>query len=289
MKTKFLSLLFVITVCTSYAQEDSFQKVLDLYYNCQYKEAIAKAHLLEKEDMGSAYYYITLSLVELDPVYYKDTILSFLEKYVSDTSNYGSFMEAYFSDFLKCERGDKIKKKSFDNFCKNSPKLKYPEISYKIYEMGQKDQWHRSRDGWYFDCRKAKDSINWIKQKQFDSSNLVDLEKIVDQYGWPTDNIFGKNASFSCFFIIQHQKDVKIQEKYLPIIDSLAKLKKIDAWDYFMLKDRILITKGEKQLFGTQSYFDKETGETKRYPQVDYETMERIMLEYGVKPKQKKQ
>lgn len=288
MKTKILSLLFVLFVFTSNAQETSSQKMLDLYFNCQYKEALQMANLLlHTEDSGWAMYYIPLNMIEFEKDIYKDSIVNCLEKMVFGNYKYSlPYIEAYFSEITNNIRGEKVKKKSFMNFCESYPQLKYPEVSYRISEISQKDQWYRGRGSWRYDCMKSKDSLYWVKQKQYDSTNLIEIERIFDQYGWPTDDIFGKNASFNCFFVIQHS-NIQQQEKYLPVIDSLAKLNKVDAWDFFMLKDRVLVSKGEKQLFGTQSYFDKETGDKKRYPQVDYETMERIMLEYGVKPKQK--
>jgi len=284
MKKTIFSLIFAILVFSSNAQEDPFQKVHDLYQNCQYKEALEKARLHEKANSGSAYFYITLSLVEMDAVFYKDTIITYLEKYVSDAANSGSFLEAYFGDLLKDKRGEKIKQKSYENFCKNNPALKYPEVTYAIYEIYKKDQWYRGRGIWNYKCMKSRDSLYSIRQNQYDSTNLIAIEKIVDQYGWPTDDVFGKNASFFSFFVIQHSTLEK-QEKYMNLMDSLAKQKRIDPWDFFMLKDRILCSKGEKQIFGTQSYY--ENGEKKHYPKVDDETMERIMLEYGVTPKKR--
>jgi len=95
----------------------------------------------------------------------------------------------------------------------------------------------------------------WKIIERDDSINLSILINIVEKHGWPTISKFGSMPCGSAFFILQHA-NLSIQEKYLPIIDSLASINELSQWDFVYLADRVMVQKIGLQLYGTQ-YDDK--------------------------------
>jgi hypothetical protein len=96
-----------------------------------------------------------------------------------------------------------------------------------------------------------KDEL-WKIINRDDSINLSILMNIVEKHGWPTISKVGKIPSGSAFFVLQHA-NLSVQEKYLPTIDSLAKIKEVNKWDFVYLADRVMTRKTGVQLYGTQS------------------------------------
>ena len=58
-----------------------------------------------------------------------------------------------------------------------------------------------------------------------DSINLQKIEKILDVYGWLGTDVVGDDGNLTIFLVIQHA-DVKVQEKYLPMMRDAVKNKK---------------------------------------------------------------
>lgn len=76
------------------------------------------------------------------------------------------------------------------------------------------------------------------------------------------DSVYVENPALnfhSIWLVLQHNGR-GYQERYLPFLQNLAKFGKIRMSSIAMMKDRILLDKGELQLYGTQPRFDKESG-----------------------------
>lgn len=84
-----------------------------------------------------------------------------------------------------------------------------------------------------------------------DSTNIADVKKIIDQFGWVGINTVGEKANQALWLIIQHDS-LKTQEKYLPLLKtSVAKGESLPM-HLGMLEDRIALSKRKKQIYGTQ-------------------------------------
>ena len=110
--------------------------------------------------------------------------------------------------------------------------------------------------GW--DSEQAKEL--WKKQEKLDSINLVKVTAILEKYGWLGIDEIGQDANSALFLVIQHS-DLNTQLEYLPILEKATKNGKASKIDYAMLKDRVLMTQGEKQIYGTQLNWDSEMEE----------------------------
>jgi hypothetical protein len=147
-----------------------------------------------------------------------------------------------------------------------------PSASNKILEaellkMGANDQKYRgvieaemikmSSTG----ASKASDEfIAAVKnQDEIDNRNIARLEEIIEQHGWPGKSLVGEEAGQAAFLILQHS-DLIRQEKYLPLLKEAAKKGEARPADVAMLEDRVLVRRGQKQIYGTQVHSGSETG-----------------------------
>jgi len=89
----------------------------------------------------------------------------------------------------------------------------------------------------------------WTKQQSIDSSNLVYIEKIIDQYGYPGKSIVGDTTCEVAWYVIQHSPRI---EKYFPTIKEAGKKKELPFQLVAMMEDRLLMQQGKCQIYGTQ-------------------------------------
>lgn len=89
------------------------------------------------------------------------------------------------------------------------------------------------------------------KAREIYSENSLWLKEIIEKYGWPSEELVGTNGEFSAWLIAQHSPDTKFQQRCLELIKKLP-LTKERKENIEYLTDRILVNKGEKQIYGTQ-------------------------------------
>jgi len=100
--------------------------------------------------------------------------------------------------------------------------------------------------------------ILWQDILKRDSINLIKVSKILDEKGWPDKNLIGERGTSTLFLVIQHA-DQNTQEKYLPIIKKAMENKNLPKSQYAMFYDRLLLRRGERQIYGTQLAMSKES------------------------------
>lgn len=88
-----------------------------------------------------------------------------------------------------------------------------------------------------------------IMTKDISNSNMV--TKILDQYGWLGSDIIGNQGNYTLFLVIQHS-NLETQKKYLPMMLEAVKKGNALASNVALLEDRIAISQGKKQIYGSQ-------------------------------------
>lgn len=83
-----------------------------------------------------------------------------------------------------------------------------------------------------------------------DSSNLVRIEQIIQQYGYPGKTLVGTPANETTFYVIQHSPKIK---EYLPLVEKAARKGELPFYLYAMMYDRHQMYEGKEQLYGTQA------------------------------------
>ena len=120
-------------------------------------------------------------------------------------------------------------------------------------------------------------------QTAIDQTNLVIVERLVAEHGWPRISEVGEEAALAAFLVIQHA-DLATQERYLPLIRArVAENEAKGAW-LALITDRILIRQGKPQLYGTQYRADPDTGKTEPFPIADPANVDARRIELGMKP-----
>ena len=85
--------------------------------------------------------------------------------------------------------------------------------------------------------------------RKIDSINILEIERIINKYGYPSKSTVGEPANKAVFYVIQHSDKIN---KYLPIIRKAAENGDIAKTSLAMMEDRNLMEKGLEQIYGTQ-------------------------------------
>jgi len=131
-----------------------------------------------------------------------------------------------------------------------------------------------------------KKKLNSKKESGIDLNNLTiymldavhnyKISKIVEDYGYPTIRMLGKENLKKFFVLIQHQDfDLKLQEKCLKYCDFGPKEKAY-------LTDRILVNKGKKQIYGTQFKLNTKKEKLIPHPIKDMKYAKKKRIELGM-------
>lgn len=126
---------------------------------------------------------------------------------------------------------------------------------------------------------------NDLRDKNIDQQNTEELKRIVDKYGWPTVPLVGKKASFNAWLLAQHaDHDLQFQVKILKLLKVAYEKnsKNVDVKNIAYLTDRILVNKGEKQIYGTQFY--RKSGKLVPRPIKDRKNLDQRRESVGLEP-----
>ena len=116
-----------------------------------------------------------------------------------------------------------------------------------------------------------------------DSLNLIKIVKILDEKGWVGKDKVGQQANTTLFLVIQHS-DLKVQQKYLPMMRDAVKKGNADAGSFAYLIDRIALREGKRQIYGSQMGRKPNTNEYYILPLEDPINVDKRRLEVGLTP-----
>jgi len=138
------------------------------------------------------------------------------------------------------------------------------------------------------DLSKAKATASQIDSARkaihiTDSLNLVKVVNIIDRYGWLGPQDVGMNGSQALFLVIQHAS-LATQQKYLPLIRTAEKNGKTLSSNLAILEDRINMREKKKQIYGSQVFKNKLTGEMCFYPIADPDHVDDKRKAMGLQP-----
>ncbi|RYZ21123.1 MAG: hypothetical protein EOO16_14160 [Chitinophagaceae bacterium] len=98
-----------------------------------------------------------------------------------------------------------------------------------------------------------------------DSLNLLAVRSILDRYGWLGPAEVGGQGASTLFLVIQHA-DPATMERYVPLFRAAVKAGKGKAAELALMEDRILVDKGQPQIYGSQVKSDPATGKFSFFP-----------------------
>ena len=136
--------------------------------------------------------------------------------------------------------------------------------------------------GWDLNSPEWKE---WNKKWQkIDSVNINKVNYIINRYGWPGEEIIGWSGCSALWVVIQHST-LENQEKYLPLMREAVRYGKARPAQLALLEDRILVRKGQEQIYGTQAGTDS-LGIYKIYPIKDEPNVNKRRFSVGLGPLQ---
>jgi hypothetical protein len=116
-----------------------------------------------------------------------------------------------------------------------------------------------------------------------DSVNLKIVTDIIDKNGWLGQEEIGGEGADALFLVIQHA-DLNTQKKYLPIMREAVTNGKAVPQYLAMLEDRVLISQGKKQIYGSQVETDKNTQKLIFFPIEDESNVNKRRTSVGLPP-----
>jgi hypothetical protein len=128
---------------------------------------------------------------------------------------------------------------------------------------------------------REKHPIDPHEVQQLSESAHPLLESIYAGYGWPALSVFGAIASQDFWLLVQHQP-LELQQRMLSGLKSEADLGEASERDYAYLFDRIQVSQGRPQHWGTQSHC--QDGRAILYPAEDATHLEQLRQQIGLDP-----
>ena len=71
-------------------------------------------------------------------------------------------------------------------------------------------------------------------------------------------------------------------EKYFPLLEDAAKNGEASMSNYATMKDRVLVNRNAKQIYGTQKYWDEKQGKFVFFPIEDEKNVNKLRKEVGL-------
>lgn len=211
-------------------------------------ELIAKGAKLKGDDNYQHYYYAAIMFANANDL---DSSFEMLEKCI----------DAGMYDLARWERNSRLKSLRKDKRWgelknimtiseqKYASNLSHPEIRIELKQMWKKDQELVGK---------------WDEQKIIVDQNTLRLNQIIEQYGWPTHNMIGRDGSWMAWAIAQHSHNPDFQKKCLNLLENILNSNESEPILYAELNDRICRNTNQKQKFGMAII--EENGIKKFYP-----------------------
>lgn len=129
------------------------------------------------------------------------------------------------------------------------------------------------------ETNQAKKSATDKLHKTYEEHALR-LCQILKSNGWPTTALVGREGVFAAFQILKSSGTYELQRDLLPVIVAVIKKDPTQKLEFAGLFDRLRVSAGMKQLFGTQAVVSG--GFLILYPIEDEAKVDSLRAEYGL-------
>lgn len=103
---------------------------------------------------------------------------------------------------------------------------------------------------WYYPLSKMKSEIG--------AGNFDRLQQLLQQKGWPNYSKVGKLAADALLLAINHHESDAVREMFIDRIKAACLAGEGSCMEYAKIQDRILVNKGEPQIYGMQFRYGKD-------------------------------
>lgn len=123
--------------------------------------------------------------------------------------------------------------------------------------------------------------IATVRMREVDLKNEARMKAIVAEVGWPGKSLVGKDGASAAWLIVQHCGR-ELQEHCLPLLKAASESGEAMPKHYAHLLDRVLVHRGEPQIYGTQ--FRGQGSTFGPYPIADREHLDERRRQVGLEP-----
>ncbi|MCB0279414.1 MAG: hypothetical protein KDD94_07930 [Calditrichaeota bacterium] len=155
-----------------------------------------------------------------------------------------------------------------------------------VYQSDQSIRIRKNQIATEFGWESKEMRENDREMLRIDSINMAIVAELIKQHGWPDRDVIGYQGSLTLFLTIQHCSDVRIQQRYLPMIRQAVADGKLDASLLAILEDRIALRTGQLQIYGSQLYRDPKTEQFYVRPLIDPDRVDFRRAEVWLAPLQ---
>jgi hypothetical protein len=127
----------------------------------------------------------------------------------------------------------------------------------------------------------AHDRAAWDAWEAVDREHQRRLAGILERWGWPTIALVGAEASQAAWLLAQHAPDLGFMERCLELMRDLPE-GAIHPANLAYLQDRVLMRRGEPQVYGTQ--FVGSGGDLHVHPIADSDQLDERRAAVGLGP-----
>lgn len=129
----------------------------------------------------------------------------------------------------------------------------------------------------------ARDPLmtGYYKQRmaKADSITFSKIDLILSTYGYPSSEMAGE-AYITPFFLLSYAP-VSLKEKHYDLLLNAVNKGVLSAKSFAFFADKLRIAKGQLQIYGTQSYYDKDKNEI-FYPSEDPDNLKKRRQSIGL-------
>jgi hypothetical protein len=120
---------------------------------------------------------------------------------------------------------------------------------------------------------------------EIDKQNLIKVVSLIENCGMPTTKEVSKEQINTIWLVLQHGDNAN-RKKYFPLLKNAAENGDLDKSDIALMEDRILITDGKPQIYGSQVTQNGETKKWELYELSNPETVNKRRALIGLQPLQ---
>ena len=115
--------------------------------------------------------------------------------------------------------------------------------------------------------------------------NAARLSQILDQHGWPNEQLVGPDGAYAAWLIVQHAiGEPPLQRRALALLEKESLAQKVPLWQPAYLSDRIALYEGRPQKYGTQSLDDPRDGLSRPWLIEDPQQVDALRATVGLAP-----
>jgi hypothetical protein len=117
--------------------------------------------------------------------------------------------------------------------------------------------------------------------------NAARLRELIAQYGWPAEDIAGRDGAEAAWLIAQHAVgEPGFQRRALALLGTCIAEDRLPPWHAAYLEDRIALHDGRPQRYGTQWVQDPADGRDRPWTLADADRVNDLRGEVGLRPMQ---